>query len=62
MFLERVDPNSCFDSHNSEKYMIIAEHRFGGNIMAKVEEFNLLEFQKKFNTEKACEKYLSEQR
>jgi transposase-like protein len=56
--------------HDSEKilqsklvfYIIISEHLFGGNIMAKVEEFNLVEFQRKFNTEEACEKYLFEQR
>ena len=30
--------------------------------MAKAEEFNLLEFQKKFGTEEACEKYLFERR
>lgn len=30
--------------------------------MAKAEEFNLLEFQRKFGTEEACEKYLFERR
>ena len=30
--------------------------------MAKAEEFNLLEFQRKFSTEEACEKYLFERR
>jgi len=30
--------------------------------MAKAEEFNLLEFQRKFNTEEECEKYLFEKR
>lgn len=30
--------------------------------MAKAEEFNLIEFQRKFNTEESCEKYLYEKR
>ncbi len=30
--------------------------------MAKAEEFNLLEFQRKFNTEEACEKFLFDKR
>jgi len=30
--------------------------------MAKAEEFNLLQFQRKFGTEEACQNYLFEQR
>lgn len=44
-------PNGCSG-------IIISELVLGGITMAKAEEFNLLEFQSKFGTEEAYEKYL----
>lgn len=57
-------------AHNSDRCcetnwcsgIIISECMFGGNIMARAEEFNLLEFQKRFGTEEACKKYLFDRR